>query len=157
MIRLKDFKVREKKSVLCFVLQNYVRYLKPFQKHPWYCQSLTQGGDVTLGIFGTIWRHFWFIQWERPGVGVLVNILQCTGLVPGTKNLSKMSTEPSFTNTAPEPSLHSILGFHHWLPTGVTPGPVLFAALSKRASINPRNIWNEIPAAELLWKAVTHW
>lgn len=88
---------------------------------------------------------------------MLVNILQCTGLVPGTKNLSKMSIELSFTNTAPEPSIRSILGFHHWLPTGVTPGPVLFAALSKRASINPRNIWNEIPAAELLWKAVTCW
>jgi len=26
MIRLKDFKAREKKSVLCFVLQNYVSY-----------------------------------------------------------------------------------------------------------------------------------
>lgn len=58
MIRLKDFKVRKKKSVLCFVLQNYMRNLKPFQKHPWYCWSSHPGwwchpGDIrhNLEIF----------------------------------------------------------------------------------------------------------
>ena len=155
MVRLKDFKVREKKSVLCFVLQNYVRYLKPFQKHPWYCWSSHPGWWCHPG---DVWHNLEIFLVH------LVGEARGAGEHPTTHRISAWDKElvqnvhrAEFHKHCPR-TIHPLYSwFHHRLPTGVTPGPVPFAALSERASINPRNIWNEIPAAELLWKAVTCW
>lgn len=42
------------------------------------------------------------------------------------------------------------------LPTGVSTNAAE-SAVSSKAPINHCNIWNEIPTAELIWKAVTCW
>lgn len=52
-------------------------------------------GSPRLGTFGYVWRHFWLsqmlgvggstsIQWVK--VGMLLNIVQCTGKSPTMKN-----------------------------------------------------------------------
>lgn len=134
MIRSKDFKVREKKSVLCFVLQNYVRYLKPFQKHPWYCWSSHPGwwchpGDVwhNLEIFLV------HLVGEARGAGEHPTTLRISAW---DKELVQNVHRAEFHKHCPR-TIHPLYSwFHHRLPTGVTPGPVPFAALSETASIN---------------------
>ena len=134
MIRSKDFKVREKKSVLCFVLQNYVRYLKPFQKHPWYCWSSHPGwwchpGDVwhNLEIFLV------HLVGEARGAGEHPTTLRISAW---DKELVQNVHRAEFHKHCPR-TIHPLYSwFHRRLPTGVTPGPVPFAALSETASIN---------------------
>ena len=134
MIRSKDFKAREKKSVLCFVLQNYVSYLKPFQKHPWYCWSSHPGwwchpGDVwhNLEIFLV------HLVGEARGAGEHPTTLRISAW---DKELVQNVHRAEFHKHCPR-TIHPLYSwFHHRLPTGVTPGPVPFAALSETASIN---------------------
>ena len=134
MIRSKDFKVREKKSVLCFVLQNYVRYLKPFQKHPWYCWSSHPGWWCHPG---DVWHNLEIFLVH------LVGEARGAGEHPTTRRISAWDKElvqnvhrAEFHKHCPR-TIHPLYSwFHHRLPTGVTPGPVPFAALSETASIN---------------------
>ena len=134
MIRSKDFKVREKKSVLCFVLQNYVRYLKPFQKHPWYCWSSHPGWWCHPG---DVWHNLEIFLVH------LVGEARGAGEHPTTRRISAWDKElvqnvhrAEFHKHCPR-TIHPLYSwFHRRLPTGVTPGPVPFAALSETASIN---------------------
>lgn len=79
---------------------------------------------------------------------------------PAAQTWPRMSMSTSIAlrlrNTAP----------HHrryrwWFYTAdcqqVSPQPLFYQRGCQRESINPPNIWNEIPTAKLLWKAVTCW
>lgn len=91
-------------------------------------------------------------------LGIPLKLWRCThSTTPPPPNHHHKELAPSVNKPRLWILSTSDIVFPCLLPTGVTTDPVLFAVLSKREPINSWNIWNEIPTAKRLWKAVTRW
>lgn len=140
----------------CFVLSNDVRLLTPFQKHPLYCHK------SYLGWYhpGDIWHCLeTFLGHRVEKAKDAVKHPAMHRSAPMTKNGSKMSTVAEDELKGPR-TIHHVGGGFSPLTAccqQVSPQALFYLQLCPRESINPCNIWNEIPTAKLLWKAVTCW
>lgn len=156
VIKLKNFKARGVKKCVVLFYQMMWDFLHRSRSIHSTVTSLTWG-DITLGTFGIAWRHFWVIGWKRPRM--LLSTLQGHRSAPMTKNGSKMSTVAEDELKGPR-TIHHVGGGFSPLTAccqQVSPQALFYLQLCPRESINPCNIWNEIPTAKLLWKAVTCW
>ena len=77
------------------------------------------------------------------------NTLECRSLCP-----CDVYKPPESFCAGPCPGIRGFISLS--LPTGVSTSAAE-SAVSSKAPINHCNIWNEIPTAELIWKAVTCW
>lgn len=126
---------------------------------------LTWDGVVPEGALDIAERHF---RLSHAGFGERVLLAPGGGHLAGdaakipdnpqaqTWPRMSMSIALRLRNTAPNRRLN-----RWWFYTAdcqqVSPQPLFYQQRCQRESINPRNIWNEIPTAKLLWKAVTCW
>lgn len=93
-------------------------------------------------------RHWW----HRRGAGALPSDFKQMRLSVGSCTPVMFTSHPKAFSTGFLPGTRGFISLS--LPTGVSTNAAESAASSK-APINHCNIWNEIPTAELIWKAVT--
>lgn len=126
---LKDFKVR-KRRVSCVLFYRTMLISGSFQKHPmvncifppgWWCHP----GDIKINL------EIFLLIWKGESGGSETSTMH--RISAWDKELVQNVHRAEFLQTLPQNHPSALFLSHYLLPTGVTLGPVLFAALSKRA------------------------